>query len=102
MKPLHVVFYYLNLPVAPLDLRSSVKVTSTVFIGAILSLQLWWLRSNARIAKCLAAIGLTTDQNTFGEARQHLCEEHEGIFLVEAKCMRGNTHDLTKLRRNVR
>jgi len=44
-SPLHVVFYYLNLPVAPLDPRPSVKVTSTIFIGAILSLQLWWLRS---------------------------------------------------------
>jgi hypothetical protein len=43
-SPLHVVFYYLNLPVAPMDPRPSVKVTSTIFIGAVLSLQLWWLR----------------------------------------------------------
>ncbi|KAF2824567.1 hypothetical protein CC86DRAFT_57359 [Ophiobolus disseminans] len=43
-SPLHVIFYYLNLPVAPLDPRPSVKVTSTLFIGAILSVQLWWLR----------------------------------------------------------
>jgi hypothetical protein len=45
-SPLHVVLYYLNLPVAPLDPRPSVKVTTTIFIGAILSLQLWWLRSS--------------------------------------------------------
>jgi hypothetical protein len=44
-SPLHVVLYYLNLPVAPLDPRPSVKVTMTVFIGAVLSIQLWWLRS---------------------------------------------------------
>ncbi|KAH3915737.1 hypothetical protein HBH56_078860 [Parastagonospora nodorum] len=44
-SPLHVVLYYLNLPVAPLDPRPSIKVTTTIFIGAILSLQLWWLRS---------------------------------------------------------
>jgi hypothetical protein len=45
-SPLHVLLYYLNLPVAPLDPRPSVKVTATVFFGAILSLQLWWLRSS--------------------------------------------------------
>ncbi|CAO2652985.1 Nn.00g023960.m01.CDS01 [Neocucurbitaria sp. VM-36] len=45
-SPLHVVLYYLNLPVAPLDPRPSVKVTTTIFIGAILSLHLWWLRSS--------------------------------------------------------
>ncbi|OAL03629.1 hypothetical protein IQ06DRAFT_291374 [Phaeosphaeriaceae sp. SRC1lsM3a] len=45
-SPLHVVLYYMNLPVAPLDPRPSVVVTTTVFIGAILSLQLWWLRSS--------------------------------------------------------
>lgn len=44
-SPLHVLLYYLNLPVAPLDPRPSVKVTGTIFFGAILSLQLWWLRS---------------------------------------------------------
>ncbi|KAH7072580.1 hypothetical protein FB567DRAFT_206195 [Paraphoma chrysanthemicola] len=45
-SPLHVVLYYLNLPVAPLDPRPSVKVATTVFIGAIVSLQLWWVRSS--------------------------------------------------------
>lgn len=45
-SPLHIVLYYLNLPVAPLDPRPSVKVTTTIFIGAVLSLQLWWLRSS--------------------------------------------------------
>jgi hypothetical protein len=45
-SPLHVMLYYLNLPVAPLDPRPSVKVTTTIFFGAILSLQLWWLRSS--------------------------------------------------------
>ncbi|KAI0626428.1 DUF2418 multi-domain protein [Pyrenophora tritici-repentis] len=44
-SPLHVVLYYFNLPVAPLDPRPSIRVTSTLFIGAVLSLQLWWLRS---------------------------------------------------------
>ncbi|KAF1843521.1 uncharacterized protein K460DRAFT_368410 [Cucurbitaria berberidis CBS 394.84] len=45
-SPLHVVLYYFNLPVAPLDPRPSVRVTTTIFIGAILSLQLWWLRKS--------------------------------------------------------
>jgi hypothetical protein len=36
----------MNLPVAPLDPRPSVKVTGTILFGAILSLQLWWLRSS--------------------------------------------------------
>jgi hypothetical protein len=45
-SPLHVVLYYFNLPVATLDPRPSVKVTTTIFIGTILSLQLWWLRSS--------------------------------------------------------
>lgn len=44
-SPLHVVLYYFNLPVAHLDPRPSVKVTTTIFIGTILSLHLWWLRS---------------------------------------------------------
>lgn len=43
-SPLHVVLYYLNLPVAQLDPRPSVKVTTTLFTGAVLSVQLWWLR----------------------------------------------------------
>ncbi|KAL1800398.1 hypothetical protein ACET3X_000740 [Alternaria dauci] len=45
-SPLHVVLYYFNLPVAPLDPRPSVRVTTTILIGAALSLQLWWLRSS--------------------------------------------------------
>ena len=45
-SPLHVVLYYFNLPVAPLDPRPSVRVTTTIFIGAALSLHLWWLRSS--------------------------------------------------------
>ncbi|KAF2124909.1 hypothetical protein P153DRAFT_360558 [Dothidotthia symphoricarpi CBS 119687] len=44
-SPLHVMLYYFNLPVAPLDPRPSVRVTTTIIIGALLSLQLWWLRS---------------------------------------------------------
>lgn len=43
-SPLHVVLYYFNLPVAPLDPRPSVRVTATIIIGAALSMQLWWLR----------------------------------------------------------
>jgi hypothetical protein len=45
-SPLHVLLYYMNLPVAPLDPRPSVRVTTTIFIGAIISLQLWWVRSS--------------------------------------------------------
>jgi hypothetical protein len=45
-SPLHVALYYLNLPVAPLDPRPSVRVVATVFVGLVLSLQLWMLRSS--------------------------------------------------------
>lgn len=45
-SPLHVVLYYLNLPVAPLDPRPSVRVVATIVIGLVLSLQLWLLRSS--------------------------------------------------------
>ncbi|KAH9869097.1 hypothetical protein J1614_008174 [Plenodomus biglobosus] len=45
-SPLHILLYYFNLPVPQLDPRPSVKVTTTVFIGAVLSLQMWWLRSS--------------------------------------------------------
>lgn len=45
-SPLHVALYYLNLPVGMEDPRPSVKVTTTVFFGALLSLQLWWLRTS--------------------------------------------------------
>lgn len=44
-SPLHVVLYFLNLPVSINDPTPSVKVTSTILIGTVLSLQLWWLRS---------------------------------------------------------
>ncbi|ORY11326.1 hypothetical protein BCR34DRAFT_673864 [Clohesyomyces aquaticus] len=45
-SPLHVVLYYFNLPVAPLDPQPSIKVFTTVIIGAILSLQMLYLRSS--------------------------------------------------------
>ena len=45
-SPLHVALYYLNLPVAPLDPRPSVRVVATVFIGLALSIHLWLLRSS--------------------------------------------------------
>lgn len=44
-SPLHVLLYYLNLPVAPLDSRPSVRLVATIFIGLALSLHLWLLRS---------------------------------------------------------
>ncbi|OAL48122.1 hypothetical protein IQ07DRAFT_589589 [Pyrenochaeta sp. DS3sAY3a] len=45
-SPLHVLFYYMNLPVAALDPRPSVKVTMTIFVGAGLTAQLWWLMTS--------------------------------------------------------
>jgi hypothetical protein len=45
-SPLHIMLYSLTLPVAPLDPQPSVKVVTTVAIGALLSLQLWYLRSS--------------------------------------------------------
>ncbi|KAF1960618.1 hypothetical protein CC80DRAFT_488910 [Byssothecium circinans] len=45
-SPLHVMLYYLTLPVAPLDPQPSVKVVTTILIGAVLSLQLWYIRSS--------------------------------------------------------
>ncbi|KAF2684421.1 hypothetical protein K458DRAFT_418001 [Lentithecium fluviatile CBS 122367] len=45
-SPLHIMLYSLTLPVAPMDPQPSVKVVSTVAIGAVLSLQLWYLRSS--------------------------------------------------------
>ncbi|KAF1939645.1 hypothetical protein EJ02DRAFT_456752 [Clathrospora elynae] len=45
-SPLHVLLYYFNLPVPPLDPQPSVRVTTTFFIGAVLSVQMWWLRSS--------------------------------------------------------
>lgn len=44
-NPLHVVLYYLTLPVAPLDPQPSVKVFTTVIVGSMLSFQLWFFRS---------------------------------------------------------
>ncbi|CBX90879.1 hypothetical protein IAQ61_002350 [Plenodomus lingam] len=43
-SPLHVLLYYFNLPVPQLDPRPSVKLTTTIVIGLVLSLQMWWLR----------------------------------------------------------
>ncbi|PVH93621.1 hypothetical protein DM02DRAFT_619159 [Periconia macrospinosa] len=45
-NPLHVILYYLTLPVAPLDPQPSVKVFTTVVIGTILSFQFWFFRSS--------------------------------------------------------
>ncbi|KAJ4319711.1 hypothetical protein N0V94_003770 [Neodidymelliopsis sp. IMI 364377] len=45
-SPLQVALYYLNLPVAPLDPRPSVRVVATIFIGSVLSLHLWLLRNS--------------------------------------------------------
>jgi len=45
-SPLHVILYHFNLPVAPLDPQPSVKVVTTIAIAAILSLQLYYLRSS--------------------------------------------------------
>ncbi|KZM22968.1 uncharacterized protein EKO05_0011205 [Ascochyta rabiei] len=45
-SPLHVALYYLNLPVAQLDPRPSVRAVATIFIGLALSLHLSLLRSS--------------------------------------------------------
>ncbi|KAF2794568.1 hypothetical protein K505DRAFT_324665 [Melanomma pulvis-pyrius CBS 109.77] len=45
-SPLHVVLYHFNLPVAALDPQPSVKVVTTIAIAAILSLQLYYLRTS--------------------------------------------------------
>jgi hypothetical protein len=45
-SPLHVILYSINLPVAPLDPRPSVKVVTTIAIATLLSLQLYFLRSS--------------------------------------------------------
>lgn len=45
-SPLHVIFYYMNLPVAPLDPQPSVRVVTTIGVGALLSLSLWYIRSS--------------------------------------------------------
>lgn len=45
-SPLHVVLYWLNLPVPPMDQQPSVKVVTTIAIGAFLSLSLWFLRTS--------------------------------------------------------
>ncbi|KAF2475887.1 uncharacterized protein BDR25DRAFT_339847 [Lindgomyces ingoldianus] len=43
-SPLHVILYYFNLPVAPLDPQPSVKVVTTVIIGGILTAQMLYLQ----------------------------------------------------------
>ncbi|KAF1976372.1 hypothetical protein BU23DRAFT_588138 [Bimuria novae-zelandiae CBS 107.79] len=45
-SPLHVVLYWMNLPVLPMDQRPSVTVVTTIAIGAFLSFSLWFLRSS--------------------------------------------------------
>lgn len=45
-SPLHIVHYYLNLPVAPLDPQPSVKVVTTIVVGALLSFSLSALRTS--------------------------------------------------------
>jgi hypothetical protein len=45
-SPLHVILYSVNLPVAPLETRPSVKVVSTIAIAAFLSLQLIYLQTS--------------------------------------------------------
>lgn len=45
-NPLHVILYYLTLPVAPLDPQPSVKVFTTIVLGSMLSFQLWYFRSS--------------------------------------------------------
>ncbi|KAF2261267.1 hypothetical protein CC78DRAFT_522098 [Lojkania enalia] len=45
-SPFHVLLYYFNLPVAPLDPQPSVKIVTTVAIAALLSLQMLYLRSS--------------------------------------------------------
>ncbi|KAF1834061.1 hypothetical protein BDW02DRAFT_353655 [Decorospora gaudefroyi] len=60
-NPLHVVLYYLNLPVAPLDPRPSVRVAGTVFIGAGVSWLVWWLQGrNTQQSKDKALINRQT------------------------------------------
>ncbi|KAF2637531.1 hypothetical protein P280DRAFT_482964 [Massarina eburnea CBS 473.64] len=45
-SPLHVVLYCLTLPVATLDPQPSVKIFTTIVIGAVLSFQMRYLRSS--------------------------------------------------------
>lgn len=45
-SPLHVLVYYFNVPVPPLDPRPSIRITTTVIIGMFLSLHMWWLRAS--------------------------------------------------------
>lgn len=44
-SPLHVLLYYFNLPVAPLDPRPSVRVVVTIIVGIALSAHMGFLRS---------------------------------------------------------
>ncbi|KAJ4360031.1 uncharacterized protein N0V89_000590 [Didymosphaeria variabile] len=45
-SPLHVAIYWLNLPVPPMDQQPSIRVVTTIAIGAFLSLSLWLIRSS--------------------------------------------------------
>lgn len=45
-SPLHVVLYWMNLPVPPMDQRPSVRVVTTIATGVFLSFSLWFLRSS--------------------------------------------------------
>ncbi|KAF2748602.1 hypothetical protein M011DRAFT_457347 [Sporormia fimetaria CBS 119925] len=45
-SPLHVILYWANLPVAPLESRPSVKVVSTIALAILLSLQLNYVRKS--------------------------------------------------------
>lgn len=45
-SPLHVILYWLNLPVAPLETRPSVKVVITLSIAALLAVQLSYICSS--------------------------------------------------------
>ncbi|KAK7187881.1 uncharacterized protein CC84DRAFT_1167639 [Paraphaeosphaeria sporulosa] len=45
-SPLHVVLYWLNLPVPPMDQQPSIRVVTTIAVGAFLSFSQWYLKSS--------------------------------------------------------
>ncbi|PSN69336.1 hypothetical protein BS50DRAFT_572486 [Corynespora cassiicola Philippines] len=45
-SPLHVILYSLSLPAAPLDPRPSVTMVTTIFIAAVVSFQMYYMRSS--------------------------------------------------------
>ncbi|KAL5428753.1 hypothetical protein PMIN04_000622 [Paraphaeosphaeria minitans] len=45
-SPLHVAVYWLNLPVPPMDQQPSIRVVTTIAVGAFLSFSLWYLKSS--------------------------------------------------------